>query len=111
MIYMRNNNGFLLEDLKKSLNPFFKKHNIIKAIVFGSYARRTENRKSDLDLIIVQQTEKRFFDRYDDITEIYDYLKGVQTDILIYTPEELKRMSARPFIRSALKEGVTIYGD
>ena len=105
---MGNDNLFYLEKLKKNLNPFFKKHNIIKAIVFGSYARKTENRKSDLDLILVQRTEKRFLDRYDDI---YDYIKRVSADILIYTPEELSRISARPFIRSALEEGVTIYGD
>jgi len=102
---------FFLEELEKKLNPFFKKHDIIKAIVFGSYARRTETRKSDLDLILVQKTGKRFFERYDDIIDIYDYLEGVPTDILIYTPEELSRMSARPFIRNALEEGVTIYGD
>lgn len=102
---------FFLEELEKKLNPFFKKHNIIKAIVFGSYARKAENRKSDLDLILVQKTEKRFFERYDDIIDIYGYLKGIPTDILIYTPEELSRMSARPFIRNALEEGVTIYGD
>jgi len=108
---MGNNNSFSIEDLKKILNPFFKKHNIIKAVVFGSYARNTENRKSDLDLILVQRTGKRFFDRYNDIIDIYEYLRGVQTDILIYTPEELERISSRPFIRNAFDEGVTIYGD
>ena len=108
---MGYNNRSAIEDFKKNLRPFFKKHNIIKAVVFGSYARHTENRKSDLDLILVQRTEKRFFDRYNDILDIYEYLRGVQTDILIYTPEELERMSSRPFIRNALEEGVTIYGD
>jgi len=108
---MGYNNRSAIEDFKKNLSPFFRKHNIIKAVVFGSYARNTENRKSDLDLILVQRTEKRFFDRYNDILDIYEYLRGVQTDILIYTPEELERISSRPFIRNALEEGVTIYGD
>jgi predicted nucleotidyltransferase len=107
---MGNINSFSIEDLKKRLYTSFKKHRIIKAVVFGSYARNTENRKSDLDLILVQRTEKRFFDRYDDIGDIYENLRGVQTDILIYTPEELKRISSRPFIRKALEEGITIYG-
>jgi predicted nucleotidyltransferase len=99
-----------VEEIGRRLSPFFEKHNIIRAVVFGSYARHTENRKSDLDLILVQRTQKRFLDRYDDIVDIHDYLGGVQTDILIYTPEELERMSSRPFIRKALEEGVTIYG-
>ena len=96
--------------MKKRLRPSFQKHGVIKAVVFGSYARNAENRKSDLDLILVQRTDKRFFDRYDDIAENYENLRGVHTDILIYTPEELKRISSRPFIRKALKEGITIYG-
>jgi predicted nucleotidyltransferase len=108
---MGNFNSFSIEDLKKRLYPSFQKHGVIKAVVFGSYARNTENRKSDLDLIIVQRTDKRFFDRYDDFSDIYENLRGVQTDILIYTPEELKRISSRPFIRKALEEGITIYGN
>jgi hypothetical protein len=39
-----------------------------------------------------------------------DYLGGVQTDVRIYTPEELERISSRPFIRSASEERITIYG-
>ena len=99
-----------VEEIGRRLGPFFEKHNIIRAVVFGSYARSTEDRKSDLDLILVQRTDKRFLDRYDDLVDIHDYLGGVQADLLIYTPEELERMSSRPFIRSALEEGITIYG-
>lgn len=98
-----------VEDIGRILRPFFSKHNIIKAVVFGSYARSTENRKSDLDLILVQRTEKRFLDRYDDLVDIHEYLGAFQADILIYTPEELERISSRPFIRSALEEGITIF--
>lgn len=106
---MTSSRRFTVEDVGKRLRPFLEKHEIIKAVVFGSYARNTEDRKSDLDLILVQRTDKRFLDRYDDIVDIYQYLEGAQTDILIYTPEELERLSSRPFIRRALEEGITIY--
>jgi predicted nucleotidyltransferase len=108
---MGSDNSFSIQDLRERLRPVFRRNNIIKAVVFGSFARNTANRKSDLDLMLIQETQKRFFDRYEDIAEVYDCLGGVQVDILIYTPEELRRMSSRPFIRKALEEGVTIYGE
>lgn len=108
---MKNSGELSIGDIKRKLAPFFSKHNILKAIVFGSFARNTENRKSDLDLILVVDTAKRFFDRYDDIPDISDYIPGMQADVLIYTPEELENISSRPFIRDALSEGVIIYGN
>jgi uncharacterized protein len=98
-----------LEKIETLLYPFFKMHNVQKAIVFGSFARKTNTRKSDLDLIIVMETEKRFFERYDSILDIYGSLKGISADIFIYTPEELERISKRPFMNKALREGTIIY--
>ena len=80
-----------------------------KAIVFGSYARGTQDCRSDLDLILIMETSKRFLDRYREIEVVYDSLRGIASDILIYTPEELARMAHRPFMRSALKEGKVIH--
>ena len=98
-----------LEQIEALLFPFFESRNILKAIVFGSFARKTNTRKSDLDLIIVMNTGKRFFERYDSILDLYGSLKGISADVLIYTPDELKRISHRPFIRKALQEGKIIY--
>ncbi len=80
-----------------------------KAIVFGSHARGTQDRRSDIDLILVMETSERFFERYDRIASIRHALPSVELDILIYTPEELQRNFDRPFIRKALAEGKLIY--
>ncbi len=99
-----------LENLANSLRAIFEKHGILKAMVFGSFARGEPSRRSDLDIIVVQQTRKRFLDRYDGIfAEITDAIPERSVDLLIYTPEELERMSHGPFIGRALKEGVVIY--
>ena len=98
-----------LEEIQSMLTPFFQLHRITKAIVFGSFATGLNSRKSDLDMILVMDTEEHFFKRYDTISDIYDYLKGVSADILIYTPKELKRFSHRPFVKQALEEGRVIY--
>jgi predicted nucleotidyltransferase len=93
----------------KDLTPIFRKRNVCKAILFGSAARGSDTRRSDLDLLIVQETTKRFFARFDEFDEIHEVMKGRAVDLLIYTPEELLSISCRPFIKRILAEGKTIY--
>jgi predicted nucleotidyltransferase len=97
------------KEISDRLKPFFKKKNVEKAILFGSIARGTRTRKSDLDLIIILNTEKRFFDRYDEFDEIQNLFKESHVDMLIYTPKEFKDISHRKFIKTVLTEGKTIY--
>ena len=59
--------------------------------------------------MIIMNTSKRFFERYDQFDEIYNTFKGYAIDLLIYTPEELNRIAHRPFIRQILTEGRIIY--
>ena len=98
-----------VDNLKKTLAPLFKRQGVLKAVVFGSFARKTESRKSDLDLMIIVPTKDRFFERYESFNEIYELIKGPAIDMLIYTPEEFNNISHRSFIQRVLKEGSTIY--
>ncbi len=98
-----------IDKLKSILTPLFVKKGVIKAVVFGSFARKTDSRKSDLDLMIIVETNKRFFERYETFNEIFEVIRGPAIDMLIYTPEELKNISHRVFIQRILKEGLTIY--
>ena len=98
------------EALVARLRPLFRKHRILRAIVFGSLSRGDATRHSDLDLLLVQDTELRFLDRYDDLLpEIVRSTPGRDVDLLIYTPDELRDAVDRPFIATALKEGKVIY--
>jgi len=73
-------------------------------------ARGDDSPKSDLDLILVQDTEKRFIDRYDGILyELSRAVSGRDVEVLIYTPQELKAINQRSFIKTALHEGIVIY--
>lgn len=99
-----------LKQLRELLVPFFRQSAAKKAIVFGSYARGEADEYSDLDLIIVAETETPFWERFRDYAGIYDiWRKGL--DMLIYTPDELERMQSEenPLITHALGEGVVIY--
>ena len=100
---------FNIKEISQRLKPIFEKNNVEKAIMFGSGARGTQTRKSDLDLMIVLRTDKRVFDRYGDFEEIHDLTKGSSVDMLIYSPEELGNISHRKFIQTILAEGKIIY--
>ena len=61
-----------------------------KIILFGSAARGETDEFSDIDLIVVKETEERFFQRLLDVTA---YLpKDVAIDVLVYTPGEIEAM-------------------
>ena len=96
-----------LDELRRRLAPHLIKAR--KAIVFGSVARGEADEWSDLDLVIVADTDRAFLDRFRDFVGIYDVWPRL--DLLVYTPEELERMRAegRPFIEHVLAEGVVIH--
>jgi len=94
--------------IKKILRSL-RKYNPEKVILFGSHARRSYDQYSDVDLIIIKKTKKRFLDR---IKEVLFIIKPhYSIDILVYTPEEFERMVSKrnPFIEFVIKEGKVIY--
>ena len=102
-----------LDIIREALTPALEASDAQKAIVFGSYARGDADEYSDLDIIIVADTDKRFLQRHKDYYRIWDVMDlwRKDVDILIYTPDEIARMIERdnPFISRAVEEGVTIY--
>jgi len=98
-----------VDELAERIRPVFQQRPVRKVILFGSWARGTQNHKSDLDLIVIEHTDKRFFQRYDDFNEIYEKIPDIEIDMLIYTPEEFDSIADRAFIRNAIDNGKLIY--
>jgi predicted nucleotidyltransferase len=98
-----------IQRLKNLLLPIFKKSKTKKAVLFGSFAKGTQSRKSDVDLMIITETDKRFFDRYEDYEEIQRVLADRSVDMLIYTSDELERIAHRIFIKGIIETGEVIY--
>ncbi len=99
-----------IQEPARRLHPVFKKSRVLRVILFGSLARGEASRRSDLDLIAVQDTDRRFLDRYEGfLREVVETIPARDVDLLIYTPEELERMAQRPWMAITLKEGITIY--
>ncbi len=99
-----------LDRIAERLRPIFIRRGIKRALVFGSLARGEASRRSDLDLIVVMDTDARFLDRYDALLGlIARAIPERAVDLLIYTPQELERLAQRRFIAAALREGKIIY--
>lgn len=47
-----------IEKIKKKIVPFLKKNNVVRAGIFGSYARGEQSKKSDVDILIEVHAEK-----------------------------------------------------
>lgn len=80
-----------------------------KIILFGSAARGDTDEYSDIDLIVIKNTDRRFVQRLVDVTAFLPLDIGV--DVFVYTPQEIKAMieEENPFIEQALKDGIVLY--
>ncbi|MDA2925396.1 nucleotidyltransferase domain-containing protein [Acidobacteria bacterium AH-259-L09] len=80
-----------------------------QVILFGSAARGEGDAESDLDVLVIKETNEPFVQRLEAMAELCPL--GVHADILVYTPEEIERMVAEgnPFITQALREGKLVY--
>ncbi len=82
-----------------------------KVILFGSYAYGNPSKDSDLDLLIVKDSN---LPRYKRAREIRKYLWGITDipkDIIVYTQEEIDDWAKvkEAFITTIVKNGKVLY--
>ncbi|MBI5444361.1 MAG: nucleotidyltransferase domain-containing protein [Deltaproteobacteria bacterium] len=77
-------------------------------LLFGSFARGDWDDESDIDLIVVYDTPKRFLDR---LEELYLAWTGTRAiDILAYTPAEFEQMLRESaFLQDVVAEAKVLY--
>lgn len=99
-----------LMDRIEKLTGCLKRYNPEQIIIFGSYARGEADEQSDLDVVVIKQTEKRFLDRLIEVAKCLDNDLG-KVDVFVYTREEFEEMrqSGNPFIEKVVTEGRVIY--
>ena len=97
-------------DLDATIVQMFRSVNPKKIILFGSVAREEADNFSDIDIIVVYPTKKRFLDRLEELYQNWNIRRAV--DILAYTPEEYDDLlKGNDFVREAVEKGRVIYED
>ena len=75
--------------------------------LFGSYARGSADLFTDLDVLVVQETNEPFVARH---RSLYRALAlPVDLDLICYTPQEFEALRDRPFLREILRQEVVLY--
>lgn len=80
-----------------------------KVILFGSLAGDRVKEWSDIDLVIVTNTQARFLDRSKEMLRLLQPRVGL--DVLVYTPDEFEQLCReRPFFQQEiLAKGKVLY--
>jgi len=81
-----------------------------KVIIYGSYAKDTATSKSDLDILVIKETELPMANRANDLKPILSN-SLVPVDVHIYTPEEVAEYGQEPFsfINCILNSGKIVF--
>jgi predicted nucleotidyltransferase len=81
-----------------------------QVILFGSYARGEATERSDVDFMVVAQSD---LPRHKRAVGLYRQLRPYPfgMDIVVYTPQEVEegKKSALTFVSAVLREGKTLY--
>ncbi len=99
----------VIDNIVKTLARDYRPERII---LFGSYATRAEDPDSDVDLLIIKDTSKRFLDRWVEVRRILAGTHpGVPLDAVVLTRKELKQRldSGDQFVAGILKDGKVLY--
>ncbi len=96
----------LLEEMRRRLVDVGAE----RIYLFGSHARGEADEDSDVDLVVIMDTELPFFERLRQVAACFDRAWAV--DLLVYTPDEFLTMRehGNAFVEMVLDEGVVLHG-
>ncbi|MBE3576235.1 MAG: nucleotidyltransferase domain-containing protein [Limnochordales bacterium] len=97
------------EALEKAVKQIVEGYDPEKIFLFGSMARGDIHADSDIDLLIIKETSRKFLDRISDVLSVINV--PVPIEPIVYTPEEFQRLQAekRDFTETVMREAKLIY--
>jgi len=81
---------FEAEEVCDFLRRRLEAKGVTEAYLFGSFARGCPGAWSDVDLIVVAESDLPFVERPREYADLQDL--GVPVDVLVYTPGEMRRL-------------------
>ncbi len=99
-------NAHALDTLVESI---IKDYEPEMVLLFGSQARGDVTVHSDIDIIIIKDTQKRYKDRVKVLLTATE--PRIPVDLIVYTPQEFRDMVrlGNRFVEKALRDGVVLY--
>ncbi|MBU1200537.1 nucleotidyltransferase domain-containing protein [Patescibacteria group bacterium] len=99
----------MLKKHHQIIHSIAKKYQPQQIIAYGSVAQNKAKSNSDLDLIVIKNTKKNFYDRIQSINKTFT--PSIPTDIVVYTPKEFKNISRWSYFiqQEVLKKGQIVY--
>jgi predicted nucleotidyltransferase len=96
-------------ELDRIVSVLINEYDPQKIILFGSLASGNIHEFSDIDLIVIKESDKGFYDRLEEVgLLIMPEITGA--DILVYTPKEFESKKDSPFFREEVfKKGKVLY--
>ena len=83
-----------------------------KIILFGSYAYGEPNADSDIDLLIIKETQERFFERLNTVRRVATGThRHIPFEPIVLTPQEVEQrlQAGDQFIDEILQKGAVLY--
>ena len=108
MDYLRQ--AELNKELSKIVDNIVQGYNPLEIILYGSLADGNNIHEfSDIDLVVIKDTEKSFYERLEEIVDIAQ--PDLAADILVYTPEEkIQAMKDNLFFQEEIvKKGKVLF--
>lgn len=105
----RESRQIILRAAKKIVREYQPK----KIILFGSYAYGEPTEDSDVDLLIIKDTDKRPIDRWIEVKRLLrDTSRSLPVSPLVYTEKEIEERNAIKdfFIEEIFEKGEVLYG-
>ena len=85
--------------------------NLKAIIIFGSVAKGTSDENSDLDIMVILETDMTYYERMLAVRKAIG-VTSIPIDILAFTPEEVNATKGKrgSIISEALNTGKVVYG-
>lgn len=98
-----------LEEFIGKAISLFRSRGAERVYLFGSYAREEADRRSDVDLLVIDDDDLPYLRRLDKYFDELSHLARGGLDLFVLRPAELEGRRGLPFYDRVIKDGRIIY--
>lgn len=95
-------------ELARIVSVLIAEYEPLKIVLFGSLVTGDIHEHSDIDLVVIKDSQKGFYERLKEVGLLVLSRRGA--DILVYTPEEFEIVKGRHFFQEeVVRKGKVLY--